>query len=211
MTATDELSDSALVKQSLQGNSDAFRLIIERYQNLISSITFSICGNFTTSQDLAQETFVQAWKNLAQLEDGSKLKPWICTIARHLSSRAMGRSTEKIFAGPDVDPETEATMPSPSQTAITNEEEQLVWKTLEQIPENYREPLILFYREQQSIEKVAQSMDLSVDAVKQRLSRGRRMLKEQVAAQVESTLTRSAPGRSFALGVLAVTAGLGSV
>jgi hypothetical protein len=89
------------------------------------------------------------------------------------------------------------------EQVISREEEAILWRSLEQIPELYREPLILFYREQQSIKQVAAELDLSEDAVKQRLSRGRAMLQEQVTAFVEGALRRSGPGRAFTLAVLA--------
>jgi hypothetical protein len=87
-------------------------------------------------------------------------------------------------------------------------EEQILWRSLERIPELYREPLVLFYREHQSIEAVAQNLDLSTDVVKQRLSRGRKMLQEQVIAFVEGTLGRTNPGKIFTLAVQASLPGL---
>ena len=79
----------------------------------------------------------------------------------------------------------------------------ILWRSLERIPEIYREPLVLFYREHQSIETVAQNLELSEDAVKQRLSRGRKMLHEEVLAFVEGALEKTSPGKNFTLGVLA--------
>jgi len=78
-----------------------------------------------------------------------------------------------------------------------------LWRSLEKIPENYREPLVLFYREHRSIEQVAAELELSEDAVKQRLSRGRKLLQEEVQAFVENTLRRTAPGQVFSGAVLA--------
>ncbi len=78
-----------------------------------------------------------------------------------------------------------------------------MWRSLERIPEIYREPLVLFYREHQSIEAVAQNLELTEDAVKQRLSRGRKMLQERVLAFVEGALTRTNPGKAFTVDVLA--------
>jgi predicted RNA polymerase sigma factor len=93
--------------------------------------------------------------------------------------------------------------PSPPEQVISREEEAILWRSLEQIPEIYREPLILFYREHQSVECVAQNLELTEDAVKQRLSRGRKLLHEQVLAFVEGALERTKPGKAFTMGVLA--------
>jgi hypothetical protein len=91
----------------------------------------------------------------------------------------------------------------PSEQAVRREEEAILWRSLERIPESYREPLILFYREHQSVETVAAELELSEDAVKQRLSRGRKLLQEEVLAFVEGALQRTNPGRTFTLAVLA--------
>ncbi len=90
------------------------------------------------------------------------------------------------------------------QQAIDAEQQDLLWSVLAGIPETYREPLVLFYREQQSIRAVAEGLELSEDAVKQRLSRGRQMLKDQLAVFVETALARTRPGAAFTAAVVAV-------
>ena len=100
--------------------------------------------------------------------------------------------------------------PLPPDHAISQEELSLLWRSLERIPPAYREPLVLFYREHQSIEAVAQSLGLSEDAVKQRLSRGRKFLQEQFMAFVAGALDQTRPGKTFALGVMAAFPLLGA-
>jgi len=92
---------------------------------------------------------------------------------------------------------------NPHEEAVSNEEESLVWRTLEAIPSDYREPMILFYREGQSAQSVAVALDLTEDAVWQRLSRGRAMLRTGVEQKIESALRRSKPGPAFPAAVLA--------
>src|SRR5262249_44096165 len=92
--------------------------------------------------------------------------------------------------------------PGPAEQAVSREEEALVWRALAQIPDTYREPLILFYREGQAVAQVADALDVSPDAVKQRLARGRAILRDQVAELAESAMRRSRPHPSFAVGVM---------
>ena len=177
--------------------------------------TVSIAGLFdhlwrdrklSLSEDLAQETFVTAWKQLSELREPSKLRAWLCGITRFLIGKELRRQgREPVHAAEPLDAvqEPPAPEPSPSARAISREEEAILWRALEQMPDTYREPLILFYRERQSVERVAQELELSEDAVKQRLSRGRTMLTEQVAAFVEGALQQTTPGKTFTLGVLA--------
>ncbi|MGD0650791.1 MAG: sigma-70 family RNA polymerase sigma factor [Verrucomicrobiia bacterium] len=199
-------SDAQLVEWSLTGDREAFGRIVERYQSLVCSITYGATGSLSLSEDLAQETFVAAWKQLSELREPAKLRAWLCGITRFLIGKELRRQgREPVHAAEPLDAvqEPPAPEPSPSARAISREEEAILWRALERIPDTYRQPLILFYREQQSVERVAEELELSEDAVKQRLSRGRKLLTKEVAAFVEGTLKRTTPGKAFTLGVLA--------
>jgi RNA polymerase sigma factor (sigma-70 family) len=199
-------NDAELVVGTLAGNRDAFSQIVSRYQSLICSLTYSATGNLGQSEDLAQETFISAWKHLGQLRERDKLRSWLCGIARNRINNFLRREgREPLHRAGDLDEISEARSPEPLpvEYTISNEEQAILWRSLERIPEIYREPLVLFYREHQSIEAVADKLELTEDTVKQRLSRGRKLLHEQVLAFVEGALERTNPGKVFTLGVLA--------
>jgi RNA polymerase sigma factor (sigma-70 family) len=204
-------SDAELIQQSRNGDEAAYGQMVQRYQSLVCSVAYSRCGDLGMSEDLAQEAFIQAWKKLADLADANKFKSWVCTIARNLASRSREKSTRNVATGAarlDSVAEPASIANNPIQRAISAEQEQLVWQAIADIPENYREPMILFYREEQSVARVAAALEISQDAVKQRLSRGRKFLQEQLAATVESALENSKPSEAFTGAVLV---GLASV
>ena len=206
MLSPASLDDAALVTATLAGDRDAFGHIVTRYQSLVCSLAYNATGSVRQSEDLAQETFVAAWRDLGQLRETAKLRGWLCSIVRHKISRAFSHSRrEPAHAAEPLDAAHDlvAPEPLPSEQAVSREEQAILWHSLEQIPETYREPLILFYRENQSVERVADALELSEDAVKQRLSRGRKLLQDQVAAFVEGALQRTAPGAAFTTSVLA--------
>lgn len=198
-------TDAALVAQCLAGHRGAFEQIVTRYQSLICSLAYSATGSLNQSEDLAQETFVAAWKQLRDLREPEKLRAWLCGIARNLTHSALrkrGRESLRVTEGSDVD--KSATLePSPTEQTISREEERILWQSLERIPETYREPLVLFYRQHQSVERVAEALDITHETARQRLSRGRKLLREQVLAFVEGTLERTKPGKAFTVAVLA--------
>jgi RNA polymerase sigma factor (sigma-70 family) len=199
-------NDAELVHASLTGNRDAFGQIVARYQSLVCALAFSATGSLSQSEDLAQETFVAAWKQLADLREPEKLRSWLCRIARNLTYDALrqqGREPSHRAEALEKISETHSPEPLPTEQTISNEEQAILWRSLAKIPELYREPLVLFYREHQSVEAVAKNLELTEDAVKQRLSRGRKMLHEQVLAFVEGALEKTAPGKNFTLGVVA--------
>ncbi|MBL9176071.1 MAG: sigma-70 family RNA polymerase sigma factor [Verrucomicrobiales bacterium] len=211
MNSLEEPTDTDLVAACLDGDRDAFGRIVGRYQSLLCSLAYSATGSLHESEDLAQETFVEAWRQLHTLRDSDKLRPWLCGILRFKASR--WRRSDGREPVRQAEPLEQASdVPSPEEPAadlaMDREEQALLWRTLERVPELYREPLILYYREHRSVEHVAVALDLSEEAVKQRLSRGRRILQERMLCFVEGALHRSTPGRVFTAGVLAALPGL---
>ena len=203
-TAVTAPDDAALVQRCLVDGAGAFSEIVARYQTLICSLAYNATGSLSRSEDIAQEVFVTAWKELRQLREPAKLRPWLCGIARRLTANTRRREgRDPVCAAEELEDEHREPAPGPAEQAISREEEAILWRSLEQIPENYREPLILFYREGQSVEHVAAALELTEDAARQRLSRGRKLLQEQVALFIEGALRMSTPGRAFTLGVLA--------
>jgi RNA polymerase sigma factor (sigma-70 family) len=199
-------NDAELVADSLAGNRDAFGQIVSRYQSMICALAYSATGNLGQSEDLAQETFITAWKHLRHLKEQSKLRAWLYGIARNRVNNWLRREGHEALrtAEPlELADEALSAEPLPREQAISNEEASILWRALEGIDHTYREPLILFYRENQSVEAVAEALDLSEDAVKQRLSRGRKLLAEEMTGFVEGTLKRTKPDNAFTANVLA--------
>src|SRR6266436_1798540 len=123
---TTDSSDSELVTQSLAGNRDAFGWIVARYQSLLCSLAYSATGSLSQSEDLAQETFVTAWKQLADLREPEKLRSWLCRISRNLTFDALRRQgREPIHKAESLEEiqESPAPEPLPSDYTISREEE----------------------------------------------------------------------------------------
>ena len=201
-----EYNEDGLVRQSAAGNRDAFGQIVAHHQSLICSLAYSATGSLTQSEDIAQETFVTAWKHLPELHEPAKLRAWLCGITRNLIGKALRRDArEPVHAAGPLEAANEAASqePLPPDRLMSKEEEAILWRSLEKLPETYREPLVLFYREGKSVERVAEELELTPDAGKQRLSRGRKLLHEQVIAFVEGALEQTSPGKTFTLAVLA--------
>ena len=200
-----EYNDADLVAQSLRGSREAFGQIVARYQTLICSLAYSATGSLAQSEDLSQETFLTAWQQLAKLQEPAKVRSWLCGIVKNLSRRTHRDAAHEPTHGAEqleTAHDAAALEPHPLQQTITREEEGILWRSLEQIPETYREPLILFYREHESVERVAQTLELSEEAVRQRLTRGRKLLHEQVLSFVEGALEKTNPGKAFTFAVV---------
>jgi RNA polymerase sigma factor (sigma-70 family) len=204
-----EDSDRALVARCLAGEHDAFARLVARHQSLVCSVTYSTTGRIALSEELAQETFLIAWRQLSELREPERLRAWLVGIARNLAQEAMRRHARDVASLP-LDAANELAAPGPcvQEHAERDQQERMVWHALDRIPSRYREPLVLFYREQQSVERVAQALEISVENAKQRLSRGRKMLHDEVASMVEGTLERSGPGSAFTIAIIGALPGI---
>jgi len=194
-------SDVALWQLVCGDDRHAFAELVGRHQSAVAAVAYSACGDLTLSEDIAQETFWAAWRERATLLDPTRLRAWLCGIARNMANNAMRRTRPSESL--DRQSEQSGGELEPLDEAASREEQALVWQALEEIPETYREPLILFHREHQSVAEVAMTLELSSDTVKQRLSRGREILREQVADLVERTLKSSRPRAAFTTAVIA--------
>jgi RNA polymerase sigma factor (sigma-70 family) len=192
-------SDAALVDRSRRNDLRAFEQIVARYQTLVCSLALAAVGDVSRSEDLAQEVFLTAWQRIRELREPAKLRSWLCGIARNLAANALRRRR----VTQEIDPALESSDPPPPDQAARREEQAILSRSLEKIPFIYRQPLILFYRQEQSVREVAETMALSEETIRQRLSRGRKLLQTEVSSLLENALRQSAPRRAFTVAVLA--------
>ncbi len=202
-------SEVELLKASLEGSAEAFEVLVGKYQSLVCAITYSSTGSVEKSEELAQESFLRAWKSLHQLQDLGKFRAWLSSIARStVQNWLRSRRVDVVSKAAPLDSAADkpATQAGPDEVAIQNEQQALVARALAGMPESLREPLVLFYREHQSVREVARQLDMSEPAARQRLTRARATLRDQVAAMVETTIARTKPGKAFTAAVAAALA-----
>jgi RNA polymerase sigma factor (sigma-70 family) len=209
------MDEPHLVRDALAGDREAFEEIVRRFVSPVEATAYAITGDPDKSEDITQEAFVAAWQRLRQLEHPEKLRAWLCAIARNIarqSLRSAPRDPLHATIALDSAPEsaTVADLPSAAEVAMEKERRRLAWQAIEGIPEDYRLPLVLYYREGQSVREVAAALDLSEDTVRQRLSRARGMVRTEVSRMVEVTLQSTRPAPMLVGAVMAAVAAAAS-
>ena len=134
------MADATLLEQARRGRTDAFEALVVRHQGLVCAITFSMLGDRGLSEDVAQETFIAAWRARDDVREPDRFRAWLCSTARNLALKArrrLGRTTEL----PDAELIDEHVGPEDGLAA--QESEAMVWRALEAVPVAYREPLVL--------------------------------------------------------------------
>ena len=197
--------DITMLQQCLGGNPQAFEALVGKYQSLVCAVTYSATGKADVSEDLAQETFIQAWKNLGQLQEPAKFRSWLLSIAKRciLNHYRKTRQTEEHFSDPDIIDDQPASEACPAEKAVSKEEEAMVGEAMMRLPKHYRVPMVLFYRQRHSVCEVAEILGQSEATVRVHLHRGRQMLKDNVESMIDRTLQKTAPTKAFTGAVIA--------
>ncbi|MBA3464605.1 MAG: sigma-70 family RNA polymerase sigma factor [Deltaproteobacteria bacterium] len=182
----------------------AFGRLAERHHAAVAAVAFAITRDRASSDDIAQDTFIVAWTRLRDLRDAQRVRAWLCGIARNLSKHEL-RGRPREVADPDAI--AAATVdPVQVQTLDDAEAEHHVRSALDELPESYREPLVLFYWEEQSIERVASALDISPHAAQKRISRARSMIGDELATRLDTTARARRPAKVAAASIVAVLA-----
>lgn len=202
----------ALVLAAAQGDVEAYGRLVDETSPLVSSIALAIVRDVEFSRDVAQEVLLSVWRDLRKLRNPASFLPWLRQVTRNRARIALRTQSRKTRLGEtgfhDLLPLVTDTRPTVADEMIASEQARAVSEALSNLPEETREVVTLFYREEQSIAQVASLLDLSEAAVKKRLSRARETLRASLLEQAASTLSCTKPGPDFTamiVGALPVT------
>jgi RNA polymerase sigma-70 factor, ECF subfamily len=157
---------------------ELFREMVETHSDKIFRLALRYTGERAQAEDLAQETFLRAYKNLASYDRSKPAGPWLCTIAANLCRNWLRDNRELPF-----DFTEESFLPTesgPEELYLQKESETEVLQALEKLPLIYREVLLLRHVGELSYGEIAEALKLELSIVKNRLYRGRLMLKESL-------------------------------
>ena len=176
--------DTDLVARSLDGDLSAFNLIVERYRSRVFNLAARIVGDRTAAEDVAQETFISAYKALSGFRGGS-LRAWLIRISSNTSydfirasRRKPQQSLDQSMLNPGFRPPTGGV--SPEQAALSSELRVELQKAIMTLPPDQRTTLVLIDVQGLSYDEAAESMDVSIGTVKSRLARSRSKVKERL-------------------------------
>lgn len=176
-----EKTDMQLIEACLAGDQDNFTELVERYKNLVYSIILRQTNNQDEASDLAQDVFLKAYKNLAKYTPEFKFSTWIMKIT---SNHIIDVHRKKKFETVSFEAHTEetgidlaGTTPSPETLYLKQEETDRINKIVSDLPEMYKIPVVLYHQEGLSYAEISDKIDEPISKVKNRIFRGRKLLK----------------------------------
>ena len=153
-------------KQSIQ------QLVQDHYQALYR-FAFRLSGSSQEAEDLTQEAYCQAYRSFAQLRDASRAKAWLFSILRNAYLHKL-RSSKRMQT---LSPEALAEIPERLPDPLPEIEPAQLQKALDELPEDFRTPLLLFYFEDFSYRDIADQLQVPLGTVMSRLARAKAHLR----------------------------------
>ncbi len=179
-----EMGDACLVEKVLAGEIEFFSYLVERYEKLVFSVLLTRLQNLQEVEDIVQETFIKAFRHLETFDCERKFSAWLLTIARNLlidSRRKSARSvssTEVVTNVLTAD-STKDGSNQPSDLLMRRESFQRIVRMVQELPEDLRTPFLLRVVNEMTYQEIAESLELPLQTVKNRIFKARTTLRDQ--------------------------------
>jgi RNA polymerase sigma-70 factor, ECF subfamily len=168
-----ELSDRAFVAKARSGDRDAFRALVERHSRGLFRLAFRMTGNQQDAEDVVQESFLRAYRQLGKFDDRASFGTWLYRIVTNCSLdlvRARKRRSEHLAPAEDSaeDPmqNLPAHDPTPERSALSGELRERVEEAMKELSETERAAFVLRHYEGMRIEEVSRILECQPGAAK---------------------------------------------
>lgn len=177
MQATEE---NYLINEILNGDSEAFAVLVNRYKRPIFNLMLRMTGSWEDANDLTQDAFLKVYEQLANFKPSRKFFPWMYTISMNLARDHLRRQKSAVNAYQmeqnhhcvSVDPNGEA------QRLVRRLDAQRLPELLSELPEDYRESLILRFQEGLTMKDIGAALGITASGAKMRIKRGLQRLRD---------------------------------
>ena len=174
--------EQAWLEQARRGDQTAFGKLIEAYQRPVYNLAYRMLNNPGEAEEAAQEAFIRAYTRLHTYNPDHKFSTWMLSITSNYCIDLIRKRRALLLSIDEPLPPHPALMSDgqkgPEAQMEINEQQEMVQSLLQELPEDYRQAVVLRYWHEMSYEEIAEMMDTSVSAIKSRLFRARRQLAE---------------------------------
>jgi RNA polymerase sigma-70 factor (ECF subfamily) len=202
--------DGAVVQAVIDGDTEAFRTLVERHKRRLYAVILKLVGDGDVAEELAQETFVKAFRAISSFRQDASFGTWLVQIGIHTTrdqlrrtKRQRDRGIISIDAlrdshGHSLELVDESRGADPGAEVEAREERTLMRRALDELPDEYREVLVLKHLEGWRYEQIAEVSGDSIGTLKVRAYRARQLLRERLADLGWSSSTGAGVNRSWA-------------
>ncbi|MCJ7703192.1 MAG: sigma-70 family RNA polymerase sigma factor [Anaerolineales bacterium] len=185
MTIISQTNEIELVTKAQIGDRSAFSELVRTHAQGVLNVVYRMCGDKQLAEDAAQETFIQAWLRLPSFRPKSSLRNWLYRIAVN-TAIDMLRKEKRILFNAVEDLSLMDSRPGPEAMLVSDEQTELIQKTVVGLPDASRSVLVLREYEGLSYQEIAKTLEIPIGTVMSRLNYARRLLKERLEVHLFS-------------------------
>lgn len=181
-------TDEELVQATLDGDHDAYGALVERYQGRLVNYLYRLVRNTDDAHDVAQEVFIKVYRALDRFDPRYRFSTWLFRVGQNAAIDRIRKRRLKLVSLHRQDDGEEGRdweLPSPDRgpyREVRNlERGEAIHRAIANLPDEYRELISLRHFGELSYDEIAQLKEMPLGTVKNKLFRGRQMLKEQLA------------------------------
>jgi RNA polymerase sigma-70 factor (ECF subfamily) len=182
--------EAQLLARAQRGNLFAFEEIVRRYQRRAYAVALRIVRRHDVADDVAQEAFVRAHRNLASFDTTRPFGPWIARISANLALNHLRSPQAREQELPDGHLEQASAAPDPLLAVLDNEARDVLARALGDLPADQRAVFVLRVQEDLSYKEIADALGIPQGTVMSRLFRARETLRERLAPYLGAALRR---------------------
>ena len=200
--------DAEQVEKVLAGDQAAYEPLVEAYQGRIFAFVAGRIRDFSATEDIVQNAFVEAYMHLKSLKSPEKFSGWLRGIALNLSNKWLQQKRPIVSideTSRDITPEvSELPLPDlPDEALEKTETKEAIIAAIDTLPDIYREAVLLHYMEGMTYPEIAAFLDIPESTVTGRLQVARNRLRDELMPMVEDTLREKRPTRQLTRKVMA--------
>ena len=172
--------DDTLVYRAQTGDEGAFAELMREYYPFVYAVVIRIVNNSHDAEEVVQDAFLNAYRGLTQLEDGTKFKSWLAEIAQNCARNWLRKQRGNTVPIDEVSEQILQTEDSSDERLIRQEQRELIRQTMETLPQKDREIAHAYYLDGASYDELISTHGLSYNAIAFRLSRAKRQLSKRL-------------------------------
>ena len=187
---TTAASDQAIVERVQQGDKEAYNILVLRYQHKVCDIAYKYVNNYVDANDIAQESFIRAYRALANFRGESSFYTWLYRIVSNTAKSYLEQNQKHRYSVDVDDPEFDnqqdvkgllISNDSPDALLESDELHKIVSQAMEDLPEDLKRAIVLREVEEMSYEDIASIMDTPIGTVRSRIFRARQFIEDRLA------------------------------
>ena len=165
------MEEALVIAQVRTGNADAFAAIVEHYQAPIQRYLYRMTGDYELAKDLAQDTFIQAYRRIMKTDSQLTVKAWLYGIVTKCALQSRRRSRLLSFIPLDGKEQDDPALGIQTDRTAEN---MAIGEVLCQVPRDQRVCMVLHFVEGFKYREIAETLGISEEAVRKRVARGSR-------------------------------------